>query len=174
MNSQITIEGDIAHITLSQGYVALIDAADVEMVSQHRWCASVDYRIDGSVRAVYAITSVPRKSAKLWLHRLFTDAPDGLDVDHIDRDGLNNRRSNLRLATRAQNLQNQGLRENNTSGFKGVNWHKLRQKWRAYIQANGKRRHLGLYSTPEDAARAYNLAAIALHGDYARLNAPAA
>jgi hypothetical protein len=176
MKNQITVEGDVAHITLSQGYFAVIDAGDVEMVSPHRWWAWVNYRIDGSILAVYALTGArPNdKQIKPPLHRFLMDAPNGLEVDHIDRNGLNNRRSNLRIATHAENQQNQGLRVNNTSGFKGVNWHKPMQKWRAYIQANGKLHHLGLYSTPEDAARAYDTAAITLHGDFARLNAPAA
>jgi hypothetical protein len=97
-------------------------------------------------------------------------APDGIEVDHENRNGLDCRRTNLRLATHRQNIMNTGLRPANTSGYKGVSWDKENQKWRASIRAYGRSYNLGRFSTKEEAARAYNEAASRLHGSFARLN----
>jgi hypothetical protein len=108
-----------------------------------------------------------------WGHRLawllgHGEDPGDLEVDHIDGNGSNNRLSNLRLATHAQNLQNTEKPCSNKSGFKGVAWHRKAQKWRAYIQANGKRHYLGYFETPEEGSVAYLAAAKKLHGSFAR------
>jgi hypothetical protein len=97
----------------------------------------------------------------------------GLDlthlIDHIDGDGLNNCRSNLRAATVAQNQQNRGKPKNNSSGFKGVGWHKKTSKWRAYIRVQRVQRHLGFFNTKEEAAEAYRQAAEKIHKEYANV-----
>jgi len=85
---------------------------------------------------------------------------------------LNNTRDNLRICTRAQNVQNQRVGTRNTSGFKGVSWQKCANKWIAYIKQGNKRRHLGLFTDVADAARAYDKAARELFGDFACLNFP--
>jgi hypothetical protein len=99
---------------------------------------------------------------------------DTIEIDHVNGDGLDNRRENLRVATHAQNASNRGVRVNNTSGFKGVHAnHSGRGKqWFAYITTNYKRQHLGMFGTAEEAARAYDAAAVRLHGEFARLNFP--
>ena len=89
-------------------------------------------------------------------------------IDHIDGNGLNNDIENLRAATNSQNGSNRGAQKNNTSGFKGVGWHKKAQKWQASITSDGKRRHLGLFDTPEAAHQAYTAAATKLHKEFAR------
>lgn len=89
-------------------------------------------------------------------------------IDHIDGNGLNNDIENLRAATRSQNLQNTGKKKNNTSGFKGVVWHKQAQKWQARTWHEGKSHYLGLFDTPEAAHEAYKAAATKLHGEFAR------
>lgn len=88
-------------------------------------------------------------------------------IDHIDGDGLNNRIDNLREATHSENLRNRGATTKNTSGFKGVSWHKARRKWQAQIKTNGRKKHLGSFDTPEAAYAAYCAAAEDLHGDFA-------
>ena len=95
---------------------------------------------------------------------------ENLVPDHIDRDPLNCQRYNLRRATRRQNTQNQKLRSSNESGYKGVSWHKTRKKWQAYIMADYKRQHLGLFLSAKEAAIAYNEAALRLHGEFAAIN----
>ncbi len=101
---------------------------------------------------------------------IITNVPDGMDIDHRDRDGLNNQDENLRLCSRSQNKQNQGKYKNNTSGYKGVCWGEKRKKWRAYIFASGKQIYLGFYETPEIAARAYDEAAKKYFGEFAVIN----
>jgi len=106
------------------------------------------------------------------MHRLILNPPAGITIDHINGNGLDNRRENLRLAGRGQNQCNRGKQSNNTSGFKGVTWHKNLNKWEAGISISGKRYHVGFYKTPEAAARAYDDAAKKYHGEFARLNFP--
>jgi hypothetical protein len=96
--------------------------------------------------------------------------PEGRLVDHENQDGLDNRRANLRIATRSQNNANQRRRKDNTSGYKGVVWHKRERRWQAQIQVEGKCLYLGGFDDPKDAAQAYNVAAFTHFGEFARLN----
>ena len=112
-------------------------------------------------------------SHRLSIHRVVMSAPKGFDVDHINGDPLDNRKENLRICTRSQNCQNKSVRADSKSGFKGVDQRATR--FRAYIgDPNRKNRHinLGSYSTPEEAARAYDKKATELHGEFATLNFP--
>lgn len=88
------------------------------------------------------------------------------DIDHKDQDKTNNAIANLRQATRRQNIHNQGTKSTNSSGFKGVYYCKQKQRYQARIRHNGKRIHLGFFSTPEEASKAYKLAAKEYHGDF--------
>jgi hypothetical protein len=93
------------------------------------------------------------------------------EVDHINGEGLDNRRENLRLATHAQNLKNLKVPKNSTTGFKGVSFRKDKRKYEAYIKYdNNPRKRLGYFKTAKEAAEAYNDAAAEFHGEYARLN----
>jgi predicted nucleotide-binding protein len=99
--------------------------------------------------------------------------PDiSLEIDHINRDGCDNRRSNLRICNRSQNNMNKTKYKNNTSNFKCVSFDKKRNKWKAYTKFNNRSIFIGYYSTPEDAALAYDLKAIELFGEFANLNFP--
>jgi hypothetical protein len=106
------------------------------------------------------------------LHRYVMDAPIGVDVDHINGDTLDNRRENLRLVTARQNQANSRKRKEASSKYKGVAWHPVSGKWRAYISPNGKQQHLGLFSDEVDAARAYDKRASEVFGPHASLNLP--
>ncbi len=108
-------------------------------------------------------------STLILLHR-FLMGPDHLHVDHIDRNKMNNRKSNLRLATRSENLCNQKTSLRNSSGYKGVSWNKRRGKWHCYITKDQRRHHLGYFDSVREAAVKYNESAIKLHGEFARLN----
>jgi hypothetical protein len=91
-------------------------------------------------------------------------------VDHIDRDPLNNERSNLRFCTKQQNQRNQGMRKCNSSGYKGVARVKHSPRWRAFLKVSYKQIHLGMFDTKEEAALAYNRAALKYYGEFACLN----
>ena len=155
------------------GRVALVDDADHDLVMQYRWRIEEDRRPDGSLRAVYARANTYRSGRKttIRMHALLTAWPQ---TDHADHDGLNNQRSNLREATGSQNLANQRkFRRECSSRFKGVYWHKQIQKWSAYINVDHRRRQLGCFANEEDAARAYDAAALTAWGEFAYLNLPA-
>lgn len=152
-------------IPLSQGQVALVDIEDFEELNQWSWHCF----FDKSHQGFYARRALPGEK-KVLMHRYIMRATPDVDVDHRDTDSLNNRRSNLRVATRQQNCFNRGKNQNNNSGYKGVAWHKAGNKWRASIAVNRKTKWLGLFNTAEEAAIAYNLAALEFHGEFAYLN----
>ncbi|HUR07040.1 MAG TPA: HNH endonuclease, partial [Nonomuraea sp.] len=104
------------------------------------------------------------------LHRLLCNAQPGQQVDHRNGDGLDNRRSNLRLCTRSQNIGNARTPRTNTSGYKGVYFERARGLWCAEIWFNMRKRRLGRFADPKDAARAYNAAALEQWGEFARIN----
>ena len=160
----IRVEGNVAYVPLTKGYEAVIDADDAYLVEGTSWFARVKNR------AIYAQTNAKGSDGPRmpWMHRLIMAAPDGAEVDHIDGDGLNNRRANLRLATPMQNRQNRRPHIDNTSGFKGVSFCKQTGKWRASICANRKLTNLGRFSTPEEAYAVYCEASERLHGDCGR------
>jgi len=146
--------------------MALIDDEDFELVNQRRW------HILPYENTTYAASSVwdkvSKKDKTIRMHRFIMSAPQGLEVDHINGNGLDNRRSNLRLATRAQNQHNRGLNRNNKSGFKGVVWYPRYNKWLSVIIVDGQRKHLGYFSELEDAVAAYQEAALRYQGEFAR------
>lgn len=161
----VYIDGDIAFISLTKGHQTLIDAIDLPLVERWNWFASINSQLQPyAVRRSYDVTP----SKVIRLHRIILDAPEWLDVDHIDGNTLNNRRSNLRLATRSQNCQNQKVNASNLSGLKGVSWRESRKKWQAQIMRNYKKYYLGLFDTPEAAYSAYCIASKSLHGHFGR------
>lgn len=152
------------------GLVALVDEQDADEVLPYRWTVLCQ----PPYRRFYAATNVQQGKSLLRMHRLILGIDDPrVEVDHIDGNGLNNVRSNLRIATRLQNARNLSRRSDNTSGFKGVSWRAKKGDWRAYIVCNGRQSHLGCFDNAEDAARAYDRAALERFGPFARLNFPA-
>jgi hypothetical protein len=120
----------------------------------------------------YAIIckAVNKRSKTFHLHREIMNAPEGLYVDHINGDPLDNRKENLRLVTHSQNMFNVKNYVTNKSGYRGVSWHALRNKWRARLNYKGTGIHIGLFDSKEEAALAYNIKASEMYGEYARLN----
>jgi hypothetical protein len=151
-------------IELSNGLIALVDDSDFEWLSQWRW-----HPAKGKA-TMYAAHGTPLTRGVCCgtrMHRLIMEAPSDVHVDHINNNGLDNRRSNLRFATPAQNAHNRSVILS-SSGFKGVSSNGRR--WRAQICAADKRMHLGTYDTPELAARAYDAKARELFGEFAFTN----
>lgn len=147
-------------ILLTRGKVAVVDAQDFARFGRFRWFAS-----ESSPGRFYAARrSGPRF---LYLHREILGVARGAQVDHEDRDGLNNRRSNLRAATQTQNNANQARRASQ-SGFKGV-W-PTKCGFATHIRKAGVRYYVGHFKTADDAARAYDSAARSLFGRFARTN----
>lgn len=157
-------------IPLTRGYVAIVDDEDYEKVARFKWRAQG--RSGGNL--IYASRSLPRPSkAVVLLHREILGAGPGEEVDHIDGDGLNCRRANLRRALHSSNLGNARKRQRGqTSQFKGVSYSRVARAWHAYIGVMGKKLHLGTYGIEADAARAYDAAARLRFGEFARLNFP--
>lgn len=119
--------------------------------------------------------TVQLRGKKYKMHRVIWAMVHGIDmdevppaIDHVDLDKTNNREANLRAATWSENCMNKGLQENNTSGFKGVHWHKYHQKWAAKVKINGKQIHLGYFADPEVASKVRERAANDIHGEFAR------
>lgn len=165
----IRVEGNVAYVPLTQGYEAVIDAEDVPLVSEKNWAAQVKRRRDGTIRTVYAFQMRGSRNDHhmVYLHRVVAKTADGMATDHIDGDGLNNRKVNLRPATNQQNSRNMRLSATNSSGVKGVYWAERERRWVAEIYA-GRKVCLGYFVSKEDAAAAYAKASADLHGDFGR------
>lgn len=146
-------------IPITGGHVILIDDADRNLAERHVWHA-----IPARSTFYAQASGLPN----LYLHRLLADPAAGQLVDHWNRNGLDNRRENLRLCTQSQNKANMPAPASNTSGYKGVSRH--RNKWSACITVDYQQRHLGHYDDPWDAAQAYNAAALDAWGEFALLN----
>jgi hypothetical protein len=144
------------------GYT-LVDDEDFDWLSQWRWGLLCNGRYAG--RGV----SVGGKNKTILMHRIIAQTPDGMETDHIDRNKLNNCRSNLRHSTISANRQNRII-EKPRGMYTGVSWDKHRQKWRAEIKVNRKKQYIGHFTSEESAARAYNIKALELYGPGARIN----
>jgi hypothetical protein len=146
-------------IKLSKGFVAQVDDEDFEYLNQFKWYVYIDrvYR--------YALRRDNKSRKRIKMHRVILNASDNILVDHIDHNGLNNQRNNIRLCTNTQNQWNMKGRRN---GFKGVSIEKY--SFRAAIKYQNKTIHLGSFKTEEDAAKAYDKKATELFGEFAYLN----
>lgn len=158
-------------IPLTRGMVALVDDEDYEEVSRYRWT----YHRPRHSRAGYAQTSI-ESAAGGWrtvrMHQMvFGPISPHSTIDHVDGDGLNNRRGNLRAASRCEQSWNRRTRIESSTGLKGV-FPTTTTRWIARIGWQGKRLNLGTFDSPEKAARAYDARARELCGEFARLNFP--
>lgn len=167
MNEINTVREDGAnvYITLTRDQTTVIDLEDFKTLRNFKWFAQSQNQRGGKERFVAA-----RKEygGTILMHRQIMQAPDGLDVDHINMDPLDNRRANLRVCTRSQNKANAGKHRDNTSGFTGVNWNTTAKAWAARLGLNGKKVFLGYFNTPEEAAKAYNAAKVKYFGDFSQ------
>lgn len=162
-------------IKLTQNKVALVDNADYDYLNQWKWCASYSGSIFYALRAVRpsGFSSSGERRRNLYMHRVILGLKfgDRKQIDHIDGNGLNNQRSNLRFCSQLQNNQNRRKRQTGAiSDYKGVNKCPNSPNWNAHIRFNGKKRHLGCFELEKDAAVAYNKAALKYFREFARPN----
>jgi hypothetical protein len=157
----IHIDGEVAFIPLTRGKTAIIDAADVDLVKDYNWSAMPT----DDPEKWYAYNGGNRR---IRLQQVILPAPKGFITDHKNRDGLDCRRSNLRIATRQQNSQNKPRPRIGIGDFKGVSQHG--SGWRARIVVDYTRISLGIFPSAEAAARAYDDAAAEHFGEFAVLN----
>lgn len=150
-------------IGLTQGKTAIVSDSDFNSVSRFKWQA---VERSGKWYARARLPSPAAKSIYVYLHRFILNPTGRFVVDHKNGDGLDNRRSNIRISSQSQNLMNMDRK----SGHKGYCRHRKSGLIRAYIVKNGKQTHLGLFKNEKDAAKAYDNAAISMFGKFARLN----
>ena len=150
-------------IKLTQGKFAIVDEQDYPLLVSRKWFAVHDKN-----RRWYAATKIGKKTVKM--HRFILDCAEMVLTDHINRDGLDNCRRNLRECNFSQNMANSIKREKTSSKFKGVGLDKDTGKWRARIRVNGDEIHLGRFNDESKAAAAYNAAALRVFGEFANLN----
>ena len=143
----------------NKGKYTIVDDEDYEHINQFRWCfGNGGYAITGNTEG---------KPPRRIMHRVILNAPDDMEVDHINNDKLDNRRRNLRICSHKQNIWNNSTRSDNKSGFRGVGWYKPYKKWRVRITYNGKEYHLGYYNELSDAVSAYSKKAEELYKEFA-------
>jgi len=149
-------------IKLTKGYVALVDDDDFKYLSQYNWIATVGRH------TVYAIKSKSRE----WMHRVIMNTPKSKEVDHIDGNGLNNSRSNLRNCSHKENSWNRKSQKGSISKYVGVSYDKFRKlkRWRASLYHEGKFMSIGVFKTEREAALARDKAILRYRSDFAKLN----
>ena len=153
-------------IPLTKGKETIVDDEDYEFLMQWKWYASKIGRSWYALRSTFS----SGKRGSVYMHREIVQPEKGQEVDHINHNGLDNRRSNIRLCSHKENLTNVRPRIGYTSHYRGVHWYKNYQKWCARIMAGGQNFHVGYFDDEKEAAKAYNEAAIKHHGEFARLN----
>lgn len=159
------LSSHVVEMPINKGFVALVDRDMYEELSAYRWRLK-ENRSNNYARAWAGGVNV-------LMHRVVMRAGEGQIVDHINRNGLDNRRSNLRFVTCLQNLMNS--RPKSKHGYKGLSLDRRRdaKPWQAIARVNGRPKSLGYYATPEEAAHAYDRMMVRLYGEYAYLNFPA-
>ncbi len=142
-------------IPLSRGLFAFVDDDDFDLVSKYKWYAAKQ------PNTYYAVMDVVLNGKKktIWMHRLINKTPEDFKTDHINGDGLDNRKSNLRTVDHANNMINSHKwRKNKISKYRGVTWHKGNNRWYSQITVDYKNIYLGSFTNEEDAKKAFDLA----------------
>jgi len=153
-------------IPLTQGKVAIVDNADYEWLTQWKWYAAKGTSTHYARRSVWE----NGKTRDIQMHRIILNASSGMEGDHINGDGLDNRRSNLRVSTQGQQAMNRRKQAGCSSKYKGVSWQKRARKWESHIGINGGQKYLGYFDNEAEAAATYNVEARELFGRFAKLN----
>jgi len=157
-------------ISLTQNQFALVDDEDYDYLNQYKWYAKLGR---GDNFYAYRNVRVNGKYTLIAMHQEIMGTHGNKlkkIIDHIDHDTLNNQKSNMRICDVKRNTWNARVYSSNTSGFKGVHWHKKCQKYIARVRIDKETHYLGLFETAIEAAKAYNAKALELHGEFAFLN----
>lgn len=153
-------------IPLTQDKIAFVDSKDFLALNKYKWYAKKDRK---TFYAVRKSPTVDGTRNMIYMHMVIMKTSKGKQTDHIDGNGLNNQRKNLRVCTSAENCRNSGKQVNNKSGYKGVSWFKSNKKWVAEIKVDKKRIYLGSFDDKLLAYAAYCRACIKYHGKFAKL-----
>lgn len=160
-----SLNTNIIQIELTQGKYAIVDKEDFERVSSIKWCFN---------KSGYAIAHKKgsgKKGQNISMHRFIMNTPKGMDTDHINGNGLDNRKENLRICTHQENIQNQQIQNiNKSSIYKGVSFRKDIKKWSTKLQVKNRQIVIGVFPTERSAAMAYDIWAKDLFGSFAKLN----
>ena len=156
-------------ISLTRGKFAIVGPADYEKLNKYNWhalkCRDTFYAVRIGRK------SEARRGKNIWMHRVVLGLDEGVICDHINHNGLDNRKANLRPATHSQNMCNRPKRKTKCrSKYKGVFWNDEKRKWQAQIKHKGRAIHIGYFDYEQDAAIAYDDYAIELFGEFAYLN----
>jgi hypothetical protein len=161
-------------IKLTQGKFTQVDDEDYEYLNQFKWCAVKGGKTFYAQRSVILINKLKRSTR---MHNIIMNTPENFEIDHIDHNGLNNQRNNMRICTHSENQMNRTIQKNNKTGFVGVSIRKYidshnikRDKISAFIGHNNKMINLGSFKSEKEAAIAYDKAAKELYGGFANLN----
>lgn len=154
--NEYDLSGECGIGYICNGDTFYFDLEDYDLIKDYCWCISKGY----------VISRGKSTSKTIRLHRLVMKASEDDDIDHINRNKLDNRKTNLRVCSHGDNSKNRGARKNNISGFTGVHWNKKSSKWQAYIRVNGKQIHLGYFTDINDAIRTRVKAELELFGEF--------
>lgn len=168
--NRFTLENEVAVMILDDHWgrekaKVLLDAKDIETVSKHKWFLLSQRK----GRVLYAHTRINGKFVRLHSFILNFQGDRFTQIDHINRDGLDNRRVNLRIGSSSQNHANSAPRSNKT-GYRGVEFDDRKERYYAHIRVKNKTQYIGCFKTAVEAARAYNEEAVRVHGEFATLN----
>jgi len=147
--------------------IVLIDDEDYDKIKNYSWGLQYD---GNAFYITHNRCNSDRTRTMLRIHRIITDCPEGMIVDHINGDTFDNRKENLRICTQSGNCMNRRKGTNKSSVYKGVTFLKSKNRWMAQIKTKGKRKPLGTYKTEDQAAIAYNIASLEMFGEFARPN----
>lgn len=160
-------------IKLTQNQVTLVDDEDYVWLCKNTWYAHKYphsyYAERHGRKKVDKHNRILKMHKEIWIFHNST-IPTGYTIDHINNNGLDNQKENLRLATYQQNSFNRRANKNSSSKYKGISYYKNTNKWRAQIKHNGKLIHLGLFDNEIDAAKVYDKEALKLYKEYAKFN----
>ena len=154
-------------IPLTQGYETQVSDDKYDKLMKHKWC--VDILSENNIYAKRAVCN-KEQCITIRMHREIMKVVPGMQIDHRDGNGLNNQTENLRICTKDENNRNRRKIIGSSSKYKGVYWHGVAKKWMVSIEKNNDKFYLGLFKSEIDAAKVYNITAVKLFGEFAKLN----